>query len=143
MKILCIFGLMVVIIVSPLNTEAMVKNKHRLASLEPKFRAKIVELVAYLEKKYPHDQIVISSTYRTFAEQDALYARGRKVTNAKGGESKHNFGKACDLYFIKDGKIRPFCPRYFVMGKYAKKLGLVWGGDFKSIKDWGHLEDKI
>lgn len=52
--------------------------------------------------------------YRTFEEQDALYAQGRtkpgpKVTDAKGGQSYHNYGLAVDFCLIndknKDGKI--------------------------------------
>ena len=46
-------------------------------------------------------------TLRTFAEQDALYAQGRtkagaKVTNAKGGQSYHNFGLAIDIVLLVD-----------------------------------------
>jgi len=46
-------------------------------------------------------------TLRTFAEQDALYAKGRTeagkiVTNAKGGMSYHNYGLAIDIVLLKD-----------------------------------------
>ena len=46
--------------------------------------------------------IKVLSSLRTYAEQDALYAQGRttlgkKVTNAKGGHSNHNFGIAFDI----------------------------------------------
>lgn len=48
-----------------------------------------------------------SYTLRTNAEQDALYAigrtkPGRKVTNAKGGQSYHNYGLALDIVLLKD-----------------------------------------
>lgn len=48
-----------------------------------------------------------SYTLRTFAEQDALYAQGRtksgaKVTNAKGGQSYHNYGLALDIVLLVD-----------------------------------------
>lgn len=44
-------------------------------------------------------QLVIVQDYRTYAQQDALYAKGRTtsgsiVTNAKGGQSNHNFALA-------------------------------------------------
>jgi hypothetical protein len=50
----------------------------------------------------------ITSGYRTFAEQDALYAQGRTtpgkiVTNAKGGQSFHNFGLAFDVVDANHG----------------------------------------
>jgi peptidoglycan LD-endopeptidase CwlK len=41
-------------------------------------------------------------TLRTFAEQDALFLQKPKVTNAKGGESYHNYGLAVDIVLLKD-----------------------------------------
>lgn len=48
-----------------------------------------------------------SFTLRTFAEQNDLYAQGRTksgkiVTNAKGGQSYHNYGLAIDIVLLKD-----------------------------------------
>ena len=45
---------------------------------------------------------VMTGGTRTYAEQDALYAQGRttggkRVTNARGGYSNHNFGVAGDF----------------------------------------------
>ncbi|HVG34723.1 MAG TPA: peptidoglycan-binding protein, partial [Pyrinomonadaceae bacterium] len=45
-------------------------------------------------------QIEVVQGLRTFAEQDALFAQGRTkpgkvVTNARGGQSNHNYGLAC------------------------------------------------
>jgi len=50
---------------------------------------------------------ILSGT-RTYAEQNALYALGRskpgrKVTNARGGYSNHNFGLAWDIGLWVDG----------------------------------------
>jgi peptidoglycan L-alanyl-D-glutamate endopeptidase CwlK len=44
---------------------------------------------------------------RTFSEQDGLFAQGRTkpgkiVTNAKGGQSYHNYGLAVDIVLLKD-----------------------------------------
>jgi peptidoglycan L-alanyl-D-glutamate endopeptidase CwlK len=46
---------------------------------------------------------LITDAFRTFPEQDALFAKGRTthgdvVTNARGGETNHNYGMAVDLY---------------------------------------------
>lgn len=48
-------------------------------------------------------------TLRTFEEQDALYSKGRTtgtkgktVTNAKGGQSYHNYGCATDICLLVD-----------------------------------------
>jgi peptidoglycan L-alanyl-D-glutamate endopeptidase CwlK len=50
-----------------------------------------------------------SYTLRSYKEQDDLYAIGRtkdigkpKVTNARGGQSYHNFGLAFDIVLLKD-----------------------------------------
>ena len=60
--------------------------------------------------------VEITLAYRSYEEQDALYAKGRDgegkvidaskvVTNAKGGQSYHNFGLAFDLtVYDKNGK---------------------------------------
>ena len=75
-----------------------------LSSLEPEFRPLVENLIA----KCAIDGIVIipTSGQRTIAEQNLLYAKGRDdqgnvigeiVTKAKGGQSPHNFGLACDV----------------------------------------------
>lgn len=51
----------------------------------------------------------VAQATRTIAQQNALYAQGRTapgriVTNAKGGESYHNYGLAIDVIEIKNGK---------------------------------------
>jgi len=87
---------------------------------------------------------------RTFAEQDALFEIGRrgivgerKVTNARGGESPHNFGEAVDVYPLEGGKvgIPPVSDsRWQAIGNSGKAVGLKWGGDFKTLKDYPHWE---
>jgi peptidoglycan LD-endopeptidase CwlK len=53
--------------------------------------------------------ILITCTLRPNEEQDALYAQGRTtpghiVTNAKAGQSAHNYGLALDFVPIVNGK---------------------------------------
>lgn len=89
----------------------------------------------------------VTSTHRDFDEQNALYAKGRTqpgkiVTNAKGGESKHNFRVAFDVVIMDNGN--PVWeyndPRWDEIGDLGKRFGFIWGGDFKSIKDKPHFE---
>lgn len=98
----------------------------------------------------------ISFTYRSPEEQDALYAQGRtkpgkRVTNVRGGFSKHNFvldgkpaAKAFDfsIYhknkYLSDGSD----PRYTQAGEIGEALGLLWGGRWKSPFDPSHLQLK-
>ena len=53
--------------------------------------------------------LLVTSTYRDIESQDALYAQGRTtdgriVTNAKGGDSFHNYRCAVDVVPLRNGK---------------------------------------
>jgi peptidoglycan L-alanyl-D-glutamate endopeptidase CwlK len=59
----------------------------------------------------------IISGFRSYAEQDALYSRGRTtpghmVTKARGGFSNHNFGIAWDIGLFHLGKYLEESPLY-------------------------------
>lgn len=96
---------------------------------------------------------VATSGLRTYAEQDALYAKGRTtgiaghtVTNARGGYSAHNFGVSIDLAPHVGGqyagKLNPdYAPRnYIILGEEAPRVGLEWGGGWVSFKDEPHIQ---
>ena len=109
---------------------------------------------------------------RTNAEQNALYALGRTVvnpvgktkskpfgnvvTNAKGGQSVHNYGLAFDIVILydldnngtfetaswdmikdhdRDGK-----SDWMAVVDYFKSVGWEWGGDWKGFVDSPHLQ---
>ncbi|MFG6605291.1 M15 family metallopeptidase [Sulfitobacter sp. 1A10445] len=80
--------------------------------------------------------IRVTSTYRSHEEQARLYAQGRTtpgniVTNAKPGESFHNYGVAFDVVFREQGY--DASPEMWQsLGSVGKALGLEWGGDWKN-----------
>lgn len=87
---------------------------------------------------------VLSGT-RSYAEQEALYAKGRtapgpKVTNARGGYSNHNFGIAFDIGVFSGGKFLTDSPKYKAVGVLGMELGLEWGGNWTSIVDQPHFQ---
>ncbi len=43
-----------------------------------------------------------SSVFRTIEEQNELYNKRPKVTNARGGQSIHNYGLAFDIVLLYD-----------------------------------------
>lgn len=91
-----------------------------------------------------HDVRVVSG-YRTYAEQNKLYAKGRtaagpRVTNAKGGQSNHNFALAADLGVFVKGKYQTESPVYDLMPAAARKHGLVSGASFKGLNDRPHVQ---
>lgn len=92
--------------------------------------------------------IGIGECYRTVAEQDALYAKGRTtagniVTNAKGKDysSMHQWRIAFDFY-RNDGKgAYNNADRFFnKVGAIGKSIGLEWGGDWKGFVDLPHFQ---
>ena len=89
-------------------------DKDKINTLHPEIRDNVTNMLQNLRK----DEVTVEITlaYRSYEEQDALYAKGRDekgevidaskvVTNAKGGQSYHNFGLAFDLtVYDKNGK---------------------------------------
>jgi peptidoglycan LD-endopeptidase CwlK len=97
-------------------------------------------------KGLPLTYKIISGT-RTFAEQDILFKKRPKVTNAKGGQSNHNFGIAWDVGIFENGKYFEGKPgkedkAYVQLGALIKQKvpGLEWGGDWKTFKDKPHYQ---
>lgn len=89
--------------------------------------------------------LIITEGYRTKKRQDALYAQGRTkpgkiVTNAKGStySSQHMWGVAFDVA-INDSKRLYDKALLKKVAKVAKKIGLGWGGDWKSFPDTPHF----
>ena len=97
----------------------------------------------------------IISGSRTYAEQDALFAIGRTVqtnkkpvTNARGGESNHNFGVAWDVgIFDGAGKYYTGATKaeekaYVDLGALIKSqvAKLEWGGDWVKFVDRPHYQ---
>ena len=100
--------------------------------------------------------ILITCTYRSEEEQNALYLQGRaplavvndvrakvrlapiteeengrRVTNAKAGQSYHSRRRALDVVPIVAGKPcwNPENPAWQQVGKIGKSCGLEWGGN--------------
>ena len=90
-------------------------------------------------------QIKIISGLRSYAEQNALYAQGRtqagrKVTNARGGYSNHNFGIAFDVGVFEGTRYLGESPKYKAVGALGMELGLEWGGSWTTIVDEPHFQ---
>lgn len=90
--------------------------------------------------------VIITSTYRDHESQNALYAQGRttsgsKVTNAKGGQSYHNFRVAFDFCPIVAGKAQWNDTATFTKcGEIAESLGLEWAGRWLNFKELAHCQ---
>jgi peptidoglycan L-alanyl-D-glutamate endopeptidase CwlK len=99
--------------------------------------------------------VIITDGFRSHDEQDKLYGQGRTskgpvVTQVRGGGSFHNYGLAVDFALrTKNGRVvwdmeldgnRNGEPDWLEVVAVAKELGFSWGGDWKSFKDYPHLQ---
>ena len=125
------------------------RTEKNIATLHQRVQAKAREFmkqaVPLMEQLGATVKIICGN--RTYAEQDALYAQGRTkpgriVTNARGGQSNHNFGTAWDVGIFKDGKYLDESPLYKTLGRVGESIGLEWGGSWKKIVDEPHYEVK-
>lgn len=113
-------------------------SANRLEKVHPELKKRVTQLLANLAAKSMDVRVV--QGLRTFAEQDALFAKRPKVTNARGGQSNHNYGLAVDLCPFKGGQPDWNDGKGFnTIGAEAKKLGLEWGGDWKFV-DKPHVQ---
>lgn len=90
--------------------------------------------------------VIPTSTYRDRESQNALYAEGRtapgsKKTNARGGQSFHNYRLAFDWVPIAGGKARyDDAVTIKRCGVIAESVGLEWAGRWTSFKELVHCQ---
>ncbi|UOF81429.1 D/-alanyl-D/-alanine carboxypeptidase [Caudoviricetes sp.] len=90
--------------------------------------------------------VLIYCTYRDNEAQDDLYASGRtkpglRVTNAKGGDSFHNYRCAFDFVPTVHGKPQwNDAVAYKKCADIAIALGFEWAGNWKGFKETAHLQ---
>jgi peptidoglycan L-alanyl-D-glutamate endopeptidase CwlK len=119
-------------------------SEKRLEKVHPELGKRIRDLIDAFAQR--GTQVEVVQGLRTFAEQDALYAQGRskpgpRVTNARGGQSNHNYGLAVDLCPFVNGKPDFTANATFVaIGAEAVKRGLEWGGNWKKFIDKPHVQ---
>lgn len=85
----------------------------------------------------------MTSGYRSIKEQNELYARGRTkkgniVTNARGGESMHNYRVAFDIVDRNKGYNLSDL-QWKALGIFWNRLGGEWGGNWDFV-DKPHFE---
>jgi peptidoglycan L-alanyl-D-glutamate endopeptidase CwlK len=118
-----------------------------MASRDPKELLPEVQ-VLYAKFKEDMDNIkqdfILTCTYRSQIEQDALFSQGRTtpgkiVTWTKS--SKHTERKAFDIAILKNGKISWDNSDYLIAGEVGMTIGLDWGGSWKK-PDMPHFQLK-
>jgi LysM repeat protein len=142
---------------------AAMDKRGKTTNLHPVFRQRLAMLADRLAARGM--KALITDGLRTIDEQDELFKKGRRnvpgesiVTNARGGESNHNYGLAVDMYPVlpdatgRDNVFtsipsqssvefaRAFSGIQNAIGDEAEQLGLFWGARFSGIADTPHVQ---
>lgn len=119
-------------------------NSRNIYLLEPPVLERVKAFIASC--KTQGIDLLVTSTYRDIEAQNALYAQGRTasgkiVTNAKGGQSFHNFRCAVDVVPLVNGKPNwDDDALWRKVGKLGKAAGLEWAGDWKTFREQPHFQ---
>lgn len=120
-------------------------NSRSLDDLLPPARRRVDAFLASCKEN--GIDLLVTSTYRDIESQNALYAQGRTtpgniVTNAKGGQSFHNFRCAVDVVPLVNGKAvwDGKDPIWAKVGELGKAAGLEWAGEWKTFKELAHFQ---
>jgi peptidoglycan L-alanyl-D-glutamate endopeptidase CwlK len=116
--------------------------------LQDGFRQRLLMVFKQMREQHGYEMVLLEG-YRSPERQAALAALGPSVTRAGPFESLHQQGMAADCAFMRDGRILiserdAWAMRgYEKYGEVARGLGLTWGGDWRSLKDYGHIEWRV
>lgn len=134
----------------------------RIETAHPLLRDELKCILSDIEKAITskYARFRFSHVFRSFKEQDDLYAIGRtkpgkKVTNARGGESYHNYGLAVDIVELldkdKNGTFESASwdvkldadfdgkADWIEVVEIFKRYGWEWGGDWRFV-DMPHFQ---
>lgn len=94
--------------------------------------------------------LLVTSTFRDHESQNALYAQGRtapgrKVTNARGGQSFHNYRLAYDVVPLRNGKpvwgtTGEDLELWNLVGSLGEAAGLEWAGRWTRFREYPHFQ---
>lgn len=128
----------------------------RIEKLHPRLRSEALLIFRLINESIlkGRAKVRFTHTLRTKQEQNELYALGRTkkgdiVTNAKGGDSFHNYGLAIDICLILDDKEASWDDKtdfdkdgiadWSEVVAVFKQYGWEWGGDWH-FKDKPHFQ---
>lgn len=116
----------------------------------PELISRLQSAIRVYEAEYPGRKVIATCVYRSPEEQRRLFAQGRFgnkgniVTNCDGKDkkSKHNVfpSRAVDCAILDGGKAVWDETYFYPLANYAKKQGLLWGGDWVKFQDIPHFE---
>lgn len=130
----------------------------KLHTLQPELRGRALRVYhrAQADIAAQHGCLAdLGTCYRDPERQAKLWKRGRElrggqwfrtgrvVTNARPWESAHCYGFAFHIVLVEPDRSRWLLdrhPAWEILGGIARDEGLVWGGDWKAVRDCAHIE---
>ncbi|MDV9040686.1 M15 family metallopeptidase [Stenotrophomonas sp. RAC2] len=112
--------------------------------IDADLQQRVLAIYEVMRRQYGYEMVLIEG-YRSPERQAELMAGG-KATRAGAWQSCHQYGLGVDSAPIRDGKLQwdmndEWTKRgYFLYGELAEQAGLDWGGNWRSIKDYVHVE---
>ena len=121
----------------PVNTMA-------IAGLDPRLQQPASYFLDFVHYGMGVD-LRITQGFRSIADQNAKYAEGRTtpgsiITNAKGGQSYHQYGLAFDVVIMENGQPNWNKTMSPDIASWGKVFGFEWGGSWNSFKDNPHFQ---
>ena len=127
-------------------------NSKLTSDLDPEVETLCLKHIALCRQR--GIELIVTSTYRDFEAQNALYGIGRifnighaTVTNARGGESWHNYKCAYDIVPLVMGKCdwvsrdnNQLTPRWQLIVDIAKSIGLEAAADWVTFREDCHFQ---
>jgi peptidoglycan L-alanyl-D-glutamate endopeptidase CwlK len=119
-------------------------DSRETTQLHPTLQRGAAELIRRMGLAGYGYSVGISSTYRDNEYQNYLYEEGRSRpgeirTNAKGGQSMHNYRLAFDIF--QNIKGQEYDLKFLqTAGKIWQEMGGTWGGSWTSFPDKPHFE---
>lgn len=131
----------------------------RIETLHPLVREEVKQIIKECDEALTGKaKVRVTHGLRTFKQQADLYSLGRtrpgkKVTNAKPGQSIHNYGFAVDICMMIDGKVASWdtakdwdndqVADWYECVKIFAQHGWDWGGSWTKFKDLSHFEKRM
>jgi peptidoglycan L-alanyl-D-glutamate endopeptidase CwlK len=120
-------------------------NSRNINDLLPHIKVRVEKFIELCDEE--GIDLLITSTYRDNESQEALYEQGRTrpgkiVTNAKPGESWHNYRCAIDIVPLINGKPNwdGSDPIWQRIGELGEQAGLEWAGRWRTFKELAHFQ---
>ncbi len=143
-------------------------NSRKVEDLLPSTQKKWLAFEKAFQAKYPEADVFPTSTFRDDASQNALFAIGRTkagakcrcggkinqigkckkhpmglvVTNARGGDSEHQYKIAIDMGILVNKQLTWEEKWFTRAGEMAEKFGFRWSGRWKgALRETAHISE--